>query len=241
MKEVYRTNKRIRKTMIFLKYLFGIGMLFFIIPGNMVPGQYYARMIYANTLYKIASYAEKTGEISRRVKQLSWKFNYLQRKRLLSPEILSEDILELCRLIDEASLLDKDPNQSIFDSLDYIHSTFLPNILKDKINFLTHSELQISLLQFLDLIAIKYKPNVEQIMKLKNKDPEEYRYETTLITQFVNLSLILLKYNQNNVTMRLSLYLGLEDIIEKTQNLYDSVDAFAIQIKKVQLSQSTKL
>lgn len=55
---------------------------------------------------------------------------------MLSPDILANDLLSLCKLIDDYSLLESSSsNIIIHDSLAYIANTFLPNLLQHNIAY----------------------------------------------------------------------------------------------------------
>lgn len=58
---------------------------------------------------------------------------------MLSAKLLAKDLHELCKMIDELSLMGAQegstPNTVIYECLSYIHTTFLPTLLKHNIAF----------------------------------------------------------------------------------------------------------
>jgi hypothetical protein len=83
---------------------------------------------------------------------------------MLNPKSLSEDLRELCKLIDDKSLIGSSvdskhtsPNTIIFECLSYIHTTFLPTLLQHNISYFQKNLLQTALLELLDVISLRCK------------------------------------------------------------------------------------
>ena len=92
-----------------------------------------------------------------------------------------------------------DTNVVIYESLAFIHHSLLPTLLKHHLTFFQTKTLQDSILDFLDIVSLRYeKDSAQTLAKLKLHDHEEYLYRDAMLTQFVNLCLVLLKYGQSH-------------------------------------------
>lgn len=80
---------------------------------------------------------------------------------MLSPKLLAHDLHELCRMIDELSLMSNaeggSRNTVIYEALSYIHLAFLPNVLKQYLPFLQKESLQTAIIDLLDIISLRYE------------------------------------------------------------------------------------
>jgi len=93
LREVFKTNKKVRKAVHSLKFSVAFGLIFFIVPGTLVPGQYYCKLLTceaAKAAYlrggKQGKEDEHTGKFMR---YLNWKLGYLKRNGMLGAELLA--------------------------------------------------------------------------------------------------------------------------------------------------------
>ncbi|CDW86427.1 UNKNOWN [Stylonychia lemnae] len=232
-KQIYKTNKQIRRFILFTQYVFVFGFIFYMIPGNQIPGQYYMRLLYIMMRQRRALRQQQQNDVAHLdiIRFYSWKFNYLVQNKMINPEFLVEDILGLCRIIDQDQLEESEnTNQIILECLAYFSNTFIPGILKNEkfLPFLKKNQLQTAILSFLDIITIKYDPKSQYQIQLEKLDNEQFQYATAMMTQFVNLSLVLLKYSeQSDIRIRTLTYQIYCDFLTKTENKYDMADSFS--------------
>lgn len=171
-----RSNRRLRKFLLYSKYGLAIGLLFFVTPGTFLPGQFYCKLLNCHVmkvLYVRNSYGAivdlLSGGInqdnkvytSRFIKYLNWKINYLNRNGMLSSELLAQDINQMCFLIDkdgnDIDNLSAD-NFAINECLAFILHSFLPVVHKQSnLKIMDGLDLQESLLNLIDIINLKCK------------------------------------------------------------------------------------
>ena len=93
---------------------------------------------------------------------------------MLSTRLLAEDIRTLCKLIDDLSLLptaDAGQNTVIYESCAYMLKVFLPTLLDHYLPFFQNQGLQKALLDFLDIVSIRYeKEDESKLQIIRNED-----------------------------------------------------------------------
>jgi hypothetical protein len=68
---------------------------------------------------------------------------------------------------------------------------------------------------------------VEAVLTLKHHDPEEHLYREGMLTQFVNVALILLRFSASD---HVHIYQLFEELLNKTAGAYDLAESFTIAI-----------
>jgi hypothetical protein len=113
-----------------LKFTVAFGLIFFIVPGTLVPGQYYCKLLTCEVARR--AYLRKSKESfddehsGKLVRFLNWKLGYLKRNGMLSSELLSNDLHTLCRQVDEASQAEDATNFAINESLSFVLHSLMP-------------------------------------------------------------------------------------------------------------------
>ena len=124
----------------------------------------------------------------------------------------------MCKMIDEMAVLpreDAGQNTVIYETCAYMHQVFLPTVLNHNITFFQNTTLQKALIDFLDIVSIRYeREDSQKVALLQTKDQEEFLYREVMLTQVVNLSLILLKYTPGGE--HTVIYELFQDLLKKT-------------------------
>ena len=132
-KEILRSNKQVKVAFHRLKYIFAISFLFFFMPGNQIPGQYYAKLgiIQVRQRLQVKKGDSEKSRIGQEIRFYDWKYNYLKRNGMLNSDLLSKDITSLCKMIDNEDEEDRGDNFAINECLAYMSRTILPDISKN--------------------------------------------------------------------------------------------------------------
>jgi hypothetical protein len=112
----------------------------------------------------------------------------------------------------------------IYESLAYIHNSLLPTLIQHHLTYFQTKTLQDAILDFLDILSLRFEREPgDKIQSLKLHDQEEYLYRDAMLTQFVNLCLVLLKYSPSH---HLQVYSLFDELLAKTQGAYSLSDSF---------------
>ena len=91
----------------------------------------------------------------------------------------------------------------------------MPTLLDHYLPFFQNNALQKALIDFLDIVSIRYeREDSQKVALLQTKDQEEFLYREVMLTQVVNLSLILLKYTPG--AEHTVIYELFQDFLKKT-------------------------
>lgn len=113
---------------------------------------------------------------------------------MLYANLLAADLNSLCQLIDTNSdegAFDEFVNFTINEALAYVKQSLLPTVLKSKRELLQEAEFQDALINFVDIIALRW--STEKLDKVRRSDPEEFQYQEELMGQYAGLCLLIMQ------------------------------------------------